>query len=83
MSQHENDDKDKEVKKKTKQLQLLIEKYNKELDKVRDVCQHKDIDVKLTFDENGASKGLRTFCKSCDKIIGYPTKAQQDKFYGI
>jgi len=82
MSQHSNEEGEEEVKKKSKQLTLLIEKYNKELEKVRKKCRHNDIYLKFIFDENGASKGLRTVCKSCEKITGYPNKSQSDEYYG-
>lgn len=69
------------LKKKSQNLQLLIEKYKKELDKVRDDCPHKESGPKLIFDKNSTSASLRIVCKVCGMIIGYPSKEDTKKFY--
>jgi hypothetical protein len=72
----ENDD---NLKKKSQQLQLLIEKYKKELDNVRSDCNHKSKKVKLIV-EPGTSGVFRLVCEICDKIVGYPSKSDLDDF---
>jgi hypothetical protein len=68
------------IKKKSSELKLLIEKYQKSLEEIQRDCKHKPI-PKLVSD-NGVTTTLKVVCKNCDKIIGYPSKADTDKFYG-
>lgn len=68
------------IKKKSSELKLLIEKYQKSLKEIQRDCKHEPI-LKLVSD-NGVTTALRVVCKDCDKIIGYPSKADTDKFYG-
>ena len=47
------EEKDENLKKKTEDLQLLIEKYKKKLDEVRSDCSCKKSKVKMVKNENG------------------------------
>ena len=69
------------LKKKSKNLQLLIEKYKKELEEVRSDCSHKESKPKLVVDKNGTSASLRIVCVVCDMVVGYPSSKELNEFY--
>lgn len=76
----DSDNKDKNnIKKKSSELRLLIEKYQKNLEEIQEECNHKPI-LKLVS-ENGITSALRIVCENCDKTIGYPSKLDTDSFY--
>lgn len=72
---------DENLKRKTKDLQLLIEKYKKELDKVRSECNHLDSELKVVQNKSEISGNLRKVCVICNKIVGYPSQSDIDTFY--
>lgn len=76
------EDKDKkylEIKKKSSEIKLLIEKYQKTLSEIQDLCKHTPTLKQIS--ENGVSAELRIVCKNCEKVIGYPTKNDTEDFY--
>lgn len=80
--ENQNADNEKEsekIKKKSSELKLLIEKYQKSLEEIQEECKHEPI-LKLVS-ENGVTSTLRIVCNNCDKIIGYPSKIDTDNFY--
>jgi hypothetical protein len=68
-----------EIKKKSSEIKLLIEKYQKTLTEIQDLCKH--IPVLKQISENGVSAELRVVCENCEKVIGYPTKNDTEDFY--
>tara|TARA_R110001606_G_C14990810_1_gene605755 strand:+ start:134 stop:385 length:252 start_codon:yes stop_codon:yes gene_type:complete len=70
-----------EIKKKSSELKLLIEKYQKSLKEIQGDCKHAPT-VKLVSDD-GVTNALRVVCRDCEKIIGYPSASDTDKFYNI
>ena len=72
---------EKNLKKKTENLQLLIEKYKKELDNVRNDCKHPESKLKVVTKESGTSGSLRIVCVICEKIIGYPSQKDIENYY--
>jgi len=79
-NKNNNEQGDDSIKKKSSELKLLIEKYQKSLEEIQRDCNHEPI-LKLVSD-NGVTTALRVVCKDCGKIIGYPSKTDTDKFYG-
>lgn len=70
-----------EIKKKSSELKLLIEKYQKSLKEIQGDCKHTPT-LKLISD-NGVTNVLRVVCGDCEKTIGYPSPNDTDKFYNI
>jgi hypothetical protein len=69
----ESEESDKNIKKKSEHLQLLIEKYKKALNDVRQDCNHASSKLKLVK-EDGSTGYFRWVCDACGKITGYPSK---------
>jgi hypothetical protein len=72
---------DENLKKKTKGLQLLIEKYKKELDKVRSECKHLDSELRVVKNKSEVYGSLRKVCIVCEGVVGYPSQNDIDTFY--
>lgn len=75
------EEKEENLKRKTEDLQLLIEKYKKKLDEVRSDCSCKKSKIKMIKNENGISGDLRLVCLVCSKVVGYPSKKDIDYYY--
>lgn len=69
-----------EIKSKVEELKIIIEKYNNELKKVRESCEHKDIKVDHDRREDGSVEGLRVFCDNCGVKLGYPNINQLKEY---
>tara|TARA_Y100000389_G_scaffold71251_1_gene67978 strand:+ start:695 stop:946 length:252 start_codon:yes stop_codon:yes gene_type:complete len=78
--QGDNENKKDNIKKKSSELKLLIEKYKKNLKEIQEECRHEPI-LKLVS-ESGLSSALRIVCKNCEKVIGYPSQSDNKDFYG-
>lgn len=77
---NDNENKKDNIKKKSSELKLLIEKYKKSLEEIQEECKHEPM-LKLVS-ENGRSSALRIVCQNCEKIIGYPSQSDNEDFYG-
>lgn len=71
----ESEESDNNLKKKSEHLELLIEKYKKALNDIRQDCSHKISKLKLIKDEGGSTGNFRMVCDVCGKITGYPSKS--------
>lgn len=48
-----------------------VSKLNKVIDELQEECRHTDTELKNT---SSGILTLRTICKYCDKVLGYPTE---------
>tara|TARA_B100000963_G_scaffold359405_1_gene386675 strand:+ start:2064 stop:2309 length:246 start_codon:yes stop_codon:yes gene_type:complete len=79
MENEQNENKKDDIKKRSSEIKLLIEKYKKSLKEIQEECNHEPL-LKLVS-ENGRSSSLRIVCKNCEKIIGYPSASDTNDFY--
>ena len=63
--------------KRVNEITAEIKALEKELIDIQSECQHKETHTK--FDD---SKTPRSYCKECDKVIGYPSDDELKNFLG-
>jgi hypothetical protein len=75
--EEQNENNENSIKKKSSEIKLIIEKYQKNLEELQNKCEHKPI-LKLIIENGCSSKVLRIVCDNCDKIIGYPSNEDKN-----
>jgi hypothetical protein len=65
-------DRNDEIRKRAEELSRQIKNTEKELNSLRNLCNHSEYTIKDVNFDSGSSK-LRRVCKFCNKTLGFPS----------
>ena len=67
------------IKKKMDKLQDKLRTAKKDVIDLQNNCEH--IETRIGFDQvSDHNFSIRIICKECQKVLGFPTKQQEDQF---
>jgi len=74
-------DKNADIKKQAQKLELDIKEAEKELETVKDKCNHPAEHRKIKDTNPEGSSDLKNTCDLCGHEMGYPSKEELDKYF--
>lgn len=60
------------------QLQNKLKETQKQIEEYQNKCKHEEIIVNMVGQDSGVQ--IVKMCKACNKIVGYPTQEETNKF---
>lgn len=80
ISESENEKNDL-IRNSVKEIYTLLKEKNKELDEIQSNCIHPKLKLKDIHPSNLSD--IRKCCDVCEKILGYPSQDELDKWINI
>ena len=71
---------DMDAAKKVEELLNKKRSIDKQIDTIQSACNHKNKVIRMIH--IGSMHEVRWVCEDCSKVLGWPTRAESDKFLG-